>query len=362
MDKLIHRVRGLVERGERLSAADCRALFDLHDLNEFSRLSRIVRERRYGKDAFYRAVEVFEYRGEHPDLFFSELETVASGHAAELALKPVAREGLGPEQWLERLRGIAAAAAASSRFVSLRPSAGFVAGLAGSEGKKAGEILSVLREAIPVRLSGNGAELFDEAWRARYAPGAVDAERWLAVHQAAHEIGMKTDAAMTFHTGWDPAPYAAHLETLRTLQDRTGGFHAFVPTAFHDTDPDARYRAVPSASMILKTTAIARLFLDNIPHIIAAPGMNDPELSYVALSYGADTIDPSIRPSDLESMHERTALSADGGLPVLSDGNAKSNEGKLALPNVEERIIEARWKAVPVDGAFERIAIEEIEG
>ncbi len=57
MDKLLHRVRGMVERGERISTADCRGLFDLHNLNEFSKLARVVRERRYGKDAFYRAAQ-----------------------------------------------------------------------------------------------------------------------------------------------------------------------------------------------------------------------------------------------------------------------------------------------------------------
>lgn len=359
MDKLIHRVRALVERGERLSAADCRGLFDLHDLNEFSKLSRIPRERRYGKDAFYRAVDVFEYRGEHPDLFFSEVETVASEHAAERVIKPVWKAGYSLEQWLERFRGIAAAS--SSRPVSSRLTAGFVAQLAEENGIKAGDILSAIRPLLPVRLSGEGGELFNDEWRAGYAPAAISSERWLAVHQAAHEIGIPSDAAMTYHTGWNPDLYVAHLETIRSLQEKTGGFGSFVPMAFHDTHPDARFLAVPTASTTLKITAIARLFLDNIPHIVAAPGMSDPEIAYVALSYGADTIDPTVHPSDLESLKAEAGISSGGELIVLSEEDTGRENKKLALPKVEEQIVEARWKPVPVDQAFERIAIEEIE-
>lgn len=360
MDKLLHRVRGLVERGERVSSADCRALFDVHDLNEFSKLGRIVRERRYGKDAFYRSVESFEFHGGDPAHFLSEVVATASDDAAEIAIKPASNLDEGLRFWLDRFGAFASPGSSESRQIFILLTARFVTRLAEREGMSATRVLSSIREIVPVRLSGAGGELFDDEWRGRYLPGGITSERWLAVHQAGHEIGLRSDATMTFHTGWNPDLYVVHLETLRGLQDRSGGFHGFAPMAYHDTHPDTRYRATPTAAMTLKITTISRLFLDNLPHVIALPGIGDPELSYVALGYGADTIDPSVRPSDLEGMRDDASASGAGELPILSHENP-NGANKLALSIVEDRIREARWRPIPVNGEFERIPTMETE-
>ena len=355
MDKLLHRVRGMVERGERISAADCRGLFDLHNLNDFSKLARIVRERRYGKDVLLRAAEVFEYKGEHPELFLSEMETVADPTTLELVVKPIWKGDDSVGAWLERF----AAFGQHSRLVTVSLDTKFIACVLEVGEQSVGEFLTAVRELLPVWLSGSGAEVFDDRWRAEFAVGAVSSERWLAIHQVAHEIGMKTGAAITYHNGWNPDLYVAHLDTLRSLQDKTGGFQSFTPMGFHDTHPDARYLATPSGGTTLKVTAICRLFLDNIPHVVTAPNLGDPEISWTALSYGADAVDPTIYPSDLSYMDTTSSLTSDGELLVLADGSAKK-ERSLTLDQVEDRIYEARWNPIAVASNFERLAIEEI--
>ncbi|MGE3802768.1 MAG: hypothetical protein AB7H80_17265, partial [Candidatus Kapaibacterium sp.] len=319
MDKLLHRVRGLVERGERISAKDCRRLFDLNNLNDFSQLGRIVRERKYGRDAFFRAAERVEYRGEHPELFLSEVETLAPEGAVEFLVKVAWREGESLDSWRERFRLFAA----SSLPITLSLSATFLTKAVEGSAITVSSLLKELADHLPIILSADDALLFDEEWRAKHQAGEISGERWLAVHSEAHELGLKTDGGMTFHTPWNPDLYVSHLDTLRSLQDKTEGFRTFAPMAWHDSDPDARYLATPTASTFLKVVTISRLFLDNIPHIVVPPGMSDPELSYVALSYGADTIDSTLRPADLLPMEKPTTITSGGELQVLSDGERR---------------------------------------
>ena len=351
MDKLLHRVRGKVERGERISTADCRGLFDLYNLNDFSKLARVVRERRYGKDTLYRAAEVFEYRGEAPDLFFSEMETVAAPDTPELVLRLIWSKGVSADVWLEQCRAFTN----TSRRVTVELDALFMAEMNEAGEKKTDEFLTALKALLPVWISGNRAELFDDTWRAAFSADAVSSERWLAVHQNAHELGMKTGASMLYHSNWNPDLYVAHLDMLRSLQDKTGGFISFVPVGFHDSSPDARYLATPSGGTTLKMTAISRLFLDNIPHIVTAPGLGDPEISWAALSYGADTVDALIRPGD----RINTDLTAGNELMVLSDGGGKKQD-RLTLGQIEDRIYEAQWNPIAINSNFERLLIEEI--
>ncbi len=297
----------------------------------------------------------FAYNGEDPELFLSEMETVAEMHLPELVVKPRWKDGDSVEGWLERFTAFGK----SSRLITVSLDTRFIACVLETGEQSAGEFLKSVRTHLPVWLSGSGAELFNDAWRTRYAVDVVSSERWLAIHQAAHENGMKTGAAMTYHNGWDPDLYVAHLDMLRSLQDKTNGFQSFTPMGFHDTHPDARYLATPSGGTTLKVTAICRLFLDNIPHVVTAPGLGDPEISWTALSYGADTIDAVIRPDDLTSIDNNSGLNSDGELVVLADGSVRK-ENTLTLDKIEDRIYEAHWNPVAVTSNFERLVIERI--
>ncbi len=343
--KLIHRVRSLSERGERIATADCRDLFQVKDLTALAKLARLPRERRFGVRGFYRAAHIAEYAGESPELFISEIDTVAPPEAAELLVRCRWRGGEPLALWKERL-----AAFGRGRLpVRAVISAGFVARLASYEGLPHAETIEALRSFAPLVISGEEAELFDGDFRLAHVPGVISSEEWLAVHRAAHRLGLKTTAAMTYGTIDRPAEYAAHLEAIRGLQDETGGFIAFAPMALHNRGVEDFYLAAPTAAQTIRATAISRIVLDNIPHILASPALVTLEIALVALSYGADMIETAIAGDDVRASEYESG--AGNELPVF-DGSVAAG---MRLPSVEKlrsRIAEARWTPVPVDASF----------
>ncbi len=352
MDKLLHRVRGLVERGERIGTDDCRALFQVNDLNAFSALGRIVRERRYGLNAYFRGVETLRYRGEHPELFLSEAETLAPEGTVEFLIRIEWSRGDTVELWRERFDRFAA----SHLPITVAISATFVVAAAEASKRNPADVLQEFGRILPVLLSGHDAFVFDQELRGKWGAGLVDSEKWLALHSGAHGGGWKTEATMAYHTSWNPDLYVSHLDLIRSLQEKTGGFRSFMPVAWHDPEPTAPYQALPTAATTLKVATICRLFLDNIPHVAAAPGLTDPELAYVALSYGADTIDPTLRPEDITSGTGVAPVLSGGELTVLSEGE-QSRDDRPDLRIVEERIVEARFRPVPVLSNGEKLEL-----
>ena len=352
MDKLLHRIRGLAERGERITTEDCRALFDVHDLNEFSRLGRLMRERRYGREAFFRVADSVVYRGEHPGLFLSEVETVIPEESVEVLVKVEWGGEDSAAQWRDRFRQFGE----SSLPLTLSLTASFLARMAEDVGVSFAEIAQEIQALVPLFISGRDGLLFDETWRSEHGGEGISGEGWLAVHDALHQAGLRSEGGMVYHTSWSPDLYVHHLELIRLLQDKTEGFESFAPMAWRESSPTSPYLAIPTASTTLKVMTICRLFLDNIPHIVASPGLSDPELAYVALSYGADTVDPTIRTDDLSVREIDSSSDSAMGLPVLSEGDRRERNG-VDLQVVEERIEEARFRPVPVLSSGERLEL-----
>jgi cyclic dehypoxanthinyl futalosine synthase len=112
---------------------------------------------------------------------------------------------------------------------------------------------------------------------------AGNTEEWLAVHSTAHKIGMQTAAAMTFGAGKTLENRLNHLEALRELQEETGGFTSFTPQT-----PAATNMEEPTAVEYLKTLAISRMYLDNIPHMQANLETQGLKVLQVALRFGAN--------------------------------------------------------------------------
>jgi len=142
-------------------------------------------------------------------------------------------------------------------------------------------------------MPGGGAEIFAGSIRKRLCPEKITGERWLEVHKTAHLCDIKTNATMLYGHFESYEDRIDHLVRLRELQDRTGGFQAFIPLSYHpqNTDMGGRY---PSGIDDLKTIAISRLVLDNFPHIKAYWVMLGEKLSQVALLFGADDIDGTV--------------------------------------------------------------------
>ncbi|ACI21282.1 aminofutalosine synthase MqnE [Thermodesulfovibrio yellowstonii] len=155
------------------------------------------------------------------------------------------------------------------------------------------ETLIRLKEAGVDIMPGGGAEIFNSDVRAKICPEKISGERWLEIIKTAHSLGIKTNATMLYGHVESYEDRVDHLLRLRELQDETGGFIAFIPLSYQ---PENTQIKVPYPSGIddLKTIAISRLVLDNIPHIKAYWIMLGEKLAQLALLFGADCLEGTV--------------------------------------------------------------------
>jgi aminodeoxyfutalosine synthase len=156
------------------------------------------------------------------------------------------------------------------------------------------ETLERLKRAGLDSIPGGGAEIFDPGVRRGIAGGKAPAHAWLEVHALAHELGLFSNATMLYGHVETHAHRIDHMLRLRDLQDRTGGFKSFIPLRYRN-ESNALSR-IPEATPEedLRNYAVARLFLDNIPHIKAYWAMLGLELATEALDYGVDDLDGTL--------------------------------------------------------------------
>lgn len=157
------------------------------------------------------------------------------------------------------------------------------------------EVLLRLREAGLGSLPGGGAEIFNPVVRQQICPRKISGERWLEVHAVAHRLGIHSNATMLYGHIESPADRVDHLLALRRLQDETGGFKAFIPLPFHPANTGLSELPPTTGYDDLKTLAVSRLLLDNFDHIKAFWIMLTPKLAQIALNFGVDDLDGTVR-------------------------------------------------------------------
>jgi aminodeoxyfutalosine synthase len=144
-------------------------------------------------------------------------------------------------------------------------------------------------------MPGGGAEIFHPEVRNQICEHKADAAKWLEIHRTAHQLGLRTNATMLYGHLENAYHRIDHLIRLRELQDQTGGFQTFIPLAFHPENTGLAQCKKASALMDLRTIAISRLMLDNVPHIKAYWIMLGIGTAQTALAFGADDIDGTVR-------------------------------------------------------------------
>jgi aminodeoxyfutalosine synthase len=193
------------------------------------------------------------------------------------------------------------------------------------------QILQTLQEAGLQSLTGGGAELFAERMRRQYCPTKLTPDDWLAIHQTAHALGLRSNATMLYGLGESAEELVDHLLRLRTAQELSGGFTCFIPLAYQPgkEQPDA---TTPSPRESLRVIALSRLILDNIPHLKAYWPMIGLETAAAALSWGADDLDGTLgeeriahagaarTPRALSAESMQTTIRLGGFEPVERDG------------------------------------------
>ncbi len=202
-----------------------------------------------------------------------------------------------------------------------------------SEALAVRDVLSAFRDAGLDAMPGGGAELFSARMREAYCPDKLSPSGWFEIHRAAHGMGISTNATMLYGLDESPAERVEHLLALRRAQDESGGFSCFIPLAYQPGGDETQGEEVPP-QVNLTVVALARLVLDNIPHVKAYWPMIGLETAAAALSWGADDLDGTLG-------HERIAHAAGARTPRSVTRN-----------QMEETIRLGGFQPVERDGQF----------
>src|SRR6185437_1141543 len=143
-------------------------------------------------------------------------------------------------------------------------------------------------------MPGGGAEIFHPEVRQVICADKVDAEGWLRIHEAAHREGMHTNATMLYGHIETYAHRIDHMDRLRRLQDRTGGFNTFIPLKFRNKDNDMSDVQETSVIEDLRNYAVSRLYMDNFPHLKAYWPMLGRQNAQLTLAFGVNDLDGTI--------------------------------------------------------------------
>jgi cyclic dehypoxanthinyl futalosine synthase len=155
-------------------------------------------------------------------------------------------------------------------------------------GLSVSEVIVRLRRAGLDSIPGGGAEILNDRVRSESAPRKCSAAEWLGVMEAAHQLGMRTTATMMFGHIETMAERFEHLDRLRQLQDRTGGFTAFIPWPFQPANTVLAQLPTATAVEYLRMLALARIFLDNFSNIQASWVTQGPKIAQLSLFFGAN--------------------------------------------------------------------------
>jgi cyclic dehypoxanthinyl futalosine synthase len=149
-------------------------------------------------------------------------------------------------------------------------------------------VLERLRAAGLDSIPGGGAEILSDRVRQQLAPRKCSADQWIAVMEEAHRQGMRTTATMMFGhiETWEER--LEHLERLRALQDRTGGFTAFIPWPFQPDNTALADTEKTTGLAYLRMLALCRIYLDNVANFQASWVTQGPKIAQLSLFFGAN--------------------------------------------------------------------------
>jgi len=356
---MLSRIKAKLRSGGRLSAADALFLFESDDLFTLGSLAAEAARKKNGRKAYYvrnRHVNPTNicinrcgfcafsrskgqegaYELTTPEII-KKLRPYASGRGGGRISEVHIVGGLHPDWSFDHYLGIVSAIKRAYPKLHIKAfTAVEIDHLARISGLGLEKVLRSLRKAGLGSMPGGGAEIFAEEVRGRLCPEKISGDRWLQVMEAAHGAGIRTNATMLYGHVEAYDHRVDHLMRLRDLQDRTGGFQAFIPLAYHprNTQIQGRYT---SGIDDLKTVAVSRLVLDNFDHIKAYWIMLGEKISQLALCFGADDIDGTI----IEEKITRAA----GGL----------TSGELTAGQLENLIRQAGRAPVERDSFYRKV-------
>jgi aminodeoxyfutalosine synthase len=340
-----------LDASERLTLEDGVRLFACPDLHALGWLANREREKRHGRDTYYN----FNLRLEATNVcvascLFCSFARLKPGDAdaytmsleqvfdklRQRADQPLTEvhivNGLHPDlpfdYYLDMLRGLKRIRPEVHLKCFTAVEIAFFADLYGMTDE---DVLEALIAAGLDSLPGGGAEVFAERVRRKICHDKADADRYLAIHRTAHRLGLRSNVTLLYGHIETFEERVDHMLRARALQDETGGLQAFIPLAFHPDNNQMRKLPAPPASDTLRVHAVARLMLDNIPHVKAFWIATGVDVAQIALWYGVDDLDGTVQeeriyhmagartPETLSTDDIRRLIRAAGREPVERD-------------------------------------------
>jgi len=354
LDNALSPIWSKVQSGTRLNMEDARTLYATTDLLGLGWMAKQVKEKRWGKKAFYVLNQKLEptnvcvlsckfcdfaTKRSKPNAYEMTIEDMVARCSGEGVSEIHISGGMPPEWTLDNYLAIIRALRQAYPTVAIKAFTAVEVEWAARISKRSIEnVLLQLKEAGLTALPGGGAEVFSERVRQELFPFKIGAATWLEVHKTAHRLGIPSNATLLYGHIETPEECWQHLELLRQAQDEAPGFMSFIPLAFQ---PGTTGLSVHSPTVVedLKQLAIARLYLDNFPHIKAYWITLGVETASTGLHFGADDIDGTI--GEEKIMHAAGATSPAG----------------LARERLEQVIREAGCEPVERDGLYNFIVI-----
>ncbi len=200
--------------------------------------------------------------------------------------------------------------------------------------------LIMLKEYGLDSIPGGGAEIFDEKLRAEICNEKPSSALWLSIHETAHKMGIPSNATMLYGHIETYAHRIDHMDRLRKLQDRTGGFNAFIPLKFKMANNSMSHIGEVSIIEDLRNYAVARIYLDNIPHIKAYWPMTGKVIAQLSLLFGTDDLDGTI----------------DDTTRIYSMAGAEERNPAMTTEEICKLIRDAGFEPVERDSLYNRIS------
>ena len=312
-DRALAGVAEKVCAGERLGELDGLALMTSRDIHALGVLADTVRRRLHGSAAYYNVNRHINYTNlcalrcrfcsfyRTPgspggyELSIDEMADIAASAGRAGATEVHITGGLHPAWRIDHYERMLAGIRQAAPSLHIKAfTAVEIAHFARLSQISPEEVLRRLMAAGLNSMPGGGAEIFDDRVHDEAFAHKIGQRDWFDIHRTAHRLGLKTNATMLYGHVETPLERVRHLLKLRELQDETAGLQCIVPLSFVPAGSALSHLPGPTGLDDLRTLAVARLMLDNIPHIKSFWVMQGIKLSQIALDWGADDIDGTV--------------------------------------------------------------------
>jgi len=308
-----------IEKGKRLTSQEANALYDL-PLERLGFLADTIRKEKYGKKSYFNINRhinptnicadickfcAYSASRKNPNPYtmsHEEIVNIAKNSYANGAKEVHIVSAHNPEVGIDWYMGAFKKIKEAIPDIHIKAlTAAEVDFLSRQYGYDYDTIIDMMIANGVDSMPGGGAEIFDEEVREYLCKGKVSSSQWLEIHRKWHERGRQSNATMLFGHIESREHRIDHMLRLRDLQDKTGGFNAFIPLVYQKENNFLKVENYPTAHEILKTYAIARILLDNIPHIKAYWATSTIGLALIAQEYGCDDLDGTIEREAIQS-------------------------------------------------------------